>query len=585
MRNNRQNTSLGKAEAKPDQYTLDALKEILNILARAVSAMKLFPSDHSTVKKFRYELTEKLSAYLDEHWKLEVEVQEKSFLYQGEIVHKEDNLVKSLPYFFYKDGMRRLFFRRGLTPQELEVFLEVVKKDTLTSPEENDAVMDLWEKEFENIGFTAPDTYLEARIETRQKKPVDFSVDRTQFATGKIKLDAADMEDVYKRSLAFQLKKQAEFLDMTDLTATLDKKEKQILDKMLEQERKVSSQKEFSDVLFELLHLEEKSERFQPILEFLEKHHLDLIQKGDFFHALYLSNQIKELKGVLSYTGSWKATELEKFMLKLKEQNSENLLKEIALNGQVTDPFYFFEYLKLLGPKMIPLAADLFEDVKEPEFRSDAFAFLQEMSQKNLDLLLPLASDQKPLLTRAIIALLSTFKDKKSISLFAVFHKFQNRAIQLEAIQALGRIKEDMANKVLIGFLHEEDAEVRISAAENLHSSTDKSLVSDLIQIAAEKTFYERSPREKIALMNILGQSRTEEALSFLQSLLEKTGPIPKGKQEETRLYAVQALEAMATSKAREILLKGTKDENKKISHACQEALQRISSDTGTHSS
>ena len=72
-------------------------KDILNTMANAVSAMKIFPSEHDTVKAFLDSLSGKFDAFFERYPRLEVGVGEYAFSCADRIVYSDEMTIKSLP--------------------------------------------------------------------------------------------------------------------------------------------------------------------------------------------------------------------------------------------------------------------------------------------------------------------------------------------------------------------------------------------------------------------------------------------------------------------------------------------------------
>src|SRR5512143_523703 len=75
-------------------------KDILTTLANTVSAMKIFPSEHDTVRNFVGSLAAKLDDFFEDLPRFEVRVAEYSFLYEDRAVYTDTTPSKSLPFFF-----------------------------------------------------------------------------------------------------------------------------------------------------------------------------------------------------------------------------------------------------------------------------------------------------------------------------------------------------------------------------------------------------------------------------------------------------------------------------------------------------
>jgi hypothetical protein len=194
-----------------DAVRVRLAKDILTTLANAVSAMKLFPSEHATVKNFVDQLTEKFTAFLSTTDKLQIGIEEYSFTYGGQPAYTDEVAIKSLPFFFFKDGLQTLFFYQGLDRAEIAEFLELIKAEAQKGSEESDIVVALWERDFPNIQYYAPEEFLENRIlgEIGERGPgvpglpddlaherIEVRVDTTPFTQGRVELDRTDRDRV-----------------------------------------------------------------------------------------------------------------------------------------------------------------------------------------------------------------------------------------------------------------------------------------------------------------------------------------------------------------------------------------------------
>jgi HEAT repeat protein len=558
-----------------DKANIESVKEVFHVLAHAVSSLKLFPSHHSTVQKFVDDLQAKLKAYFEKRLELEVGIGESAFYLDGEMIYQEENLIKSLPYLFYKDGMQRFAILRDIDKAELKDFLEVIKKDSLLPPDESDIVISIWEKDFGNIRITAPDDYLLSKIAIFEKQHFGISVDKSKLCSGHIELEAEDKQAIVTKRVGLGLLEDEEKKDYAELVMMLDDKDIHSIESMVGSARQIPPEKEFLDMIFELLYMEDQIDKFVPILGFLERHHKELLQEGKFTHAGQFLRQIQELKNIFAAQHPAKAAELEKFMSSIKEGRTIALVREAVEHGDIDSILAFFDYLRHLGPKSIPLAAELLESTDNPEFRTMAFDYLTETGRGNLELLANQLQDGKPILSKGIISFLSRTGDKKVLPYFAPLQTYQNKEIKLEAIQGLTAFRDPLANKIILGFLYDPEEDIRMAAAEKLQWFHDKSTLEQVVRLTENKHFYKKSPQEQSTFLNYLARTKTTEALDALQKALKKSSLFSKTKYEITQLCAVQALEILATPESRDALRKGMNSSNKNVADACRKALEK----------
>jgi hypothetical protein len=562
------------AEA-PDKAAVESAKEIFHILSNTVTTMKLYPSHHASVMKFVDDLYAKLRDHF-EHWpELEVDIQENAFLMRGEAVFRDDNLIKSLPYLFHKDGMEKIAILKEVDKTELHHFLEVVRQTSLLPLDESDIVVAIWEKDLANIRIYAPDDYLLAKIDVFTKQPFDIFIDPKKLFSGQIELSTEDLKDIQSKTVSLGLMELEEKKDYAELVTMLEDKDIHQIEAMLNGSRKIPPEKEFLDMIFELLYLEDRIEEFATVLGFLERHNKDLILDGKFTHAAQFLRQMQELKDIFSERNPAKAAELEKFLNSVQEARIVALIRECIERKNIDSVPSFFDYLRFLGTRSIPVAAELLEENQDEDYRRAANAYLEDIGSESIETLAGQLQDGKPALSKAIIALLSRSQDRKVLSYLAPLVTYASKDIRLAALEALGSFKDPLAQKIISGFLQADDEDVRTAAAERLGRLPDKSILRRIIRMVSSRRFHDKSPREKIAVMNILGRSVTSEGLEALRKSMEKSGLFAKAKYEDTRLCAVTALAAVETPEALDVLRKGVRSSNKKVSEACRRALEK----------
>ncbi|MCX6569456.1 MAG: hypothetical protein NT147_10475, partial [Candidatus Aminicenantes bacterium] len=132
------------AGAVVDPARFEKARDLLHYLANTVSAMKIFPSEHATVRNFVDLLTQKFTDFLAVDQKLQVGIEEFSFTYEGKPVYSDELTIKSLPFFFFRDGLQIFFFYQGLDRQEILDFLELITAEAKKPAEDSDIVAALW---------------------------------------------------------------------------------------------------------------------------------------------------------------------------------------------------------------------------------------------------------------------------------------------------------------------------------------------------------------------------------------------------------------------------------------------------------
>lgn len=584
----------------------EAVRDILQQLGNTVSALKIYPADNPTVRDFVENLVVKLQAFLDKYEKLELRVEEFNFLWQGQVVYSDTMPIKSLPLFFFKDGLYALFFYQGLSREEIIDFLDLIRRESHKPPEESDIVTALWEKDFPNIHYYAPDYYLENRILDEVKKTesksqaglsyeeygerIEIAVDPAKLAGGRLELTAEDRAMVESALVSGSSPPSASGASAgapdkspaASMDPTLTERELEAVEKLIRSNRKLVPEEEFIDLMTELIYLEENADQVRTTLDALLEFNFHQLERGNFFVAIFIIKKLKELLDHLVAIRSEKAGPVEAFLKIIASPRIVDAVRVRIEKQEKVDWEALVELFKLLGSPVVPFCADVFELVTDPEVKKRLFDFVLQATAGELGFLASLADDARPSFSKLVIGVLERLEGQKGISHLAVFLRSKNRELKLEAVEALGRAGGEIGNMILLGFLNDPLEEVRVRAALKVSPVKEHARILKIIEEASSREFRGRSLKEKRAILGFLGRTMTAEALEFLKKTLLKRHLWPRLEVLEMQLAAVQGLEQMATPKAREVLGRGVRTAPGVVREECRAALERLKSAENT---
>jgi HEAT repeat protein len=575
-------------EFLPEAASIKKAKEVLNHFVKAFASMRIYPAENPTVKSLMNTFGDKMQKFLDEEEELKLIVNEFSITFMEETVLQDGQKKASLPFLFFKDGIRELAFYKGLDKEELQDFLKVIKDNADLPPDDSDIVNSLWIKDFPHIRYFAVDEFLDPVIEGEGgEDEAHFNIDKQELTKGKIKLTSNDRKELRKRSVALGLnstdtdeEEEDNKVGLEDISLPFQMSsgnggESPMIESMLAEHRAASPMTEMVTLLFEILYMEDRIDAFSSILNILDQFYKEVVYKSLFALASLILTRLQELANLFSGQFEEKKEWLERTLQNIKSESSLAYLKKLFMNGQITDFDSFFRHLKLLGPSTIPLMADIWEETEDPIIRLKASNLLYELGKKDIASLCTIAQDHRVLLTKEIVGILGKIGDTKALPFLKKFAGHENKELRLSVIHALGTIQDERTNTTLIEFLSDRDGEVRTRAAMGLKHCDDQTTISRLIQIAEKRNFKERLKKEKRALLEYLAETQSQEVSALLRSIMKKWSIFTKTKQNETRLCAVPALEKMACPEARRILEEGARSRNKTIRKACCLSLRK----------
>jgi HEAT repeat protein len=601
-----------------DKELLRQAEDILTAMANAVSAMKIFPSDHATVRNFVDSLAARFDDFFKSYQRLEVGVEEFTFTCAGQVVYTDEVPLKSLPFFFFKDGTQVLYFYRGLDRDEIMQFLEIIKRVAHDPSGNNDIVAALWESELSNIQYYAPDEFLENQILNEDKavradqnlpelpsdlanETLDVKVDLAKFSQGRIEIKPDDVskfhwspdgeavprtpEDDDKRTERDPSASPDESsgLDRSPAASAdpnLTEGEIQKLESMVRANRVLSPEDEFVGLTTEVVFLESDLKICAEALDVLSDFVLDQAQAGQFPVA-GSAIKIGDLRTFLADTSPSKTDLIDACLRKLTGPKALRAVETYLATGAPLDGSALVDFFGLLGPVTLPVAASIYESRTDLDLRDQILSFIERTAAGDPQLIVSLANDARPVLSLEILRLLLRMPEDKGVASLLAFVMFKNKDIKLEVIHALGDSKSEMSNRILMAFLNDPDEDLRIQAAMKLDPSEERSRVEHVIREASSASFRKKALREKQAILTFLGRTRSSAALAFLTSAAVKTSLWPSRQNTETRLAAVQGLESMNTPEAVAALETAARLRGRSVRAAAGEALGRIRSAGG----
>lgn len=144
----------------------------------------------------------------------------------------------------------------------------------------------------------------------------------------------------------------------------------------------------------------------------------------------------------------------------------------------------------------------------------------QKKIKSNPGSIVALIDDQRPLMTATIIEIMRAQPGERIIPHFSSFLTISNQELKIKAIEALGSFNDEMANKILMGFLNDTSQEVRLKATSCLKFLGETSRLKQLMKEVFTQA-------EALSLM--LEHIGTEFNPVILKAFVQMMGVFPVG--------------------------------------------------------
>jgi HEAT repeat protein len=146
--------------------------------------------------------------------------------------------------------------------------------------------------------------------------------------------------------------------------------------------------------------------------------------------------------------------------------------------------------------------------------------------------------------------------------------------VRREAVQALGLIGGPKAVGFLIKTLADDDVRIRAMAAISLGKVGKATGLASLLEIVQSKEFPKKDPKEIKAFFDAIGMAASADAIPVLQDILERKSLFGRGKMDEMRNGAANAIAMIGSPEAKGILEAGRNSKDESIRNACLQAIR-----------
>jgi hypothetical protein len=570
------NAEMPLVEGVETDEELILARDLTSAFIKAIKAFRFYPPDNPTLKGFRDQLFKKFQFFLNKYQSFVIVVGEYDLSFKGKILYENRDVKTSLSFSLYKDGLREIRFMRGLEDWEVQGIIDILKHSETINQLEDDIVTLMWEKDFVHISYLATDEFLE---ETPVVVPDNVDQFRKNLVfkplAHHVEVELAEEGSEEGMDLDQMLSKVIEepppfVSDRSVYFLTSDEVEG--LRKDVESEIDPIFVFHITDILFEILALEKEREPYQDAVNILIKvldaflTLAEFTKATDLLKRVYITLKTHELQ-------DWQIESIRKIVVEAGEEVRIERIGKVLEREEVRLE-EVNAYLVLLQKNSIKPLIKLLGELKNSKARRVFCDALAEIGKNAIELFTPFMDDRRWYLVRNIIYVLGRVGKEQSLPYIQRAMNHEDIRVRREAIQALGLIGGPKAVGLLVKSLTDNDVRIRCMAAINLGKVGKKAGLVPLLEVVQSKDFYKREPAEIKAFFNAIGMVGSNEAVPVLQQLLERKSWFGRGKTDEIRIGAANAMAMVGTPEARVILEEGKNSKDESIRDACIQALK-----------
>ncbi|MBA3657550.1 MAG: HEAT repeat domain-containing protein [Gemmatimonadaceae bacterium] len=550
---------------------LAVVTQLMNTFTKAVRAYQLYLPNNPMYSRAIDSVREAFAAAWGHTDEITVQITESQFRMEGQVVLEEPGKSgDSLPWTFYKDGIREIKFSQNVENEELPLFLQILQKARTSSPDDDDLLTLMWEQEF---------SYLQYRY-------VDFATDTGAGPVEALKssepperIDAPrDVEAQAEGEEGPAKESRPGVVKMDDFDSTLYFLDESEIEYMQTEIRKDYSADLRPPVIASLLDtFEQETDPTvrEEIIGILDYVLLIMLATTQFRTAAYLLRETA-----------------------LSAQRSQEMLAAHQqrlgdLTDRVSDPTALSQLLQALEdtPLRPPQNElnELFMQLK-PVALETVLGWTARTNNNELRLLLENAASRLAAShTAELVRLIASGDDLVSMEAMRRAGALKTPAavaalgqmiatgeaeMRLAAVNALSEIASPGAMQVLERAIEDADRDIRVAAVRILGARTHRPSLLRIENAIKGKNVRESNLTEKMAFFEAFGAMCGDGGILMLDGILNAKGGIGNRVDPELRACAALALGKVGSSKAAEALRKASAEKDVIVRNAVGRALR-----------
>ena len=568
---------------KPEPPFAPALvEEMLRQLDRTVRAHQLYLHNNPTYLKAVENLRASFAPIWAETASISLHVSDTQFLWSGCVVREEQEKASdSLPWTFFKDGVRELTLTAGFEGAELEWLLDIIPKVRKAQDQDDDLLTLLWEQEFAFLTYRYVDVSNESGLpldsnaaDGRWPVTPGEEVEDLRQAIADARTEvAADAEQngtpaQGSQSVVKDSPKPAGIVRMEDFDSTLyflDAGEVEYLRDEAKREYAADHRATVLNALLDIFELQTAPLVRQEVSQNIETLTLHLLAGRRFQNVAQL---LREVDVVLERARDLPVDIRQRFAQLPDRLSHPDALSQLleAMDEAATLPSA--EELEGLFLQLRPMAlATVFAWIGQST-NAKLKPLLQRAAERlavsNTGELTKLILHEAPAVPLEAIRRSGALKTAAAVPPLSKVLTDGDRELRLAAVAALVEIGTAGAVQGLERSLDDTDRDVRLGAIRALTAKSYRPALARVTTMVKSKEVRELADRtERVAVFELFGALCGDGGVPFLDEILNpKTGLFSRKEDPELRACAALALGRIGTPKAQQALQKsvGEKD-------------------------
>jgi hypothetical protein len=546
------------------------IEELLRSFVKAVRAHQLYLPNNPVYKGAIDTVRAGFPPIWDRTDELVLRFSETDIRWLGRPVLTETTKsADSLPWTFFKDGVREVQFLPGFEQEELVKLFDILQRVRKASPDEDDLLTLLWQADFTNLRYRYVDVGAE---------PGSGLADGSQLPSGA----AGSAEQVRAAMEQESEQSRSAVVSLQDFDATLyflDEKELEYLRQEIDREYSSDLRHNVLSILFDIYEAQAAPEVREEVSELIETLMLMLLAAGQLRTVAFL---LSETQVVAKRAQSMTPEQVDR-LGRLPERLSTaeplgQLLQAIDESADLPAQEELTHLFEQLRPAALATVFTWIPRLQNPKVRPLLETAADRLASANTGELVKLINTSDTVIAREATRRAGALKTAAAVAPLArLLVESKDTALRQLAVQALSDIGTAGAMQGLEKSIEDPDRDVRIAAVRTLGTKGYRGVFNRLEAVVKGKAIRTADLTERTAFFEAYGALCGDAGVPFLDGILNAKGMFGSREEPEIRACAAIALGRIASKKAQESLQRAAGEKDVIVRTAVSRALKRPS--------
>lgn len=536
------------------------VEELLKVLVKGMRAHQLYLPNNPVYQRALENLRRAFLPVWSHVDEIAFAINEADFRWEGRVVMHETSKSESLPWLFFKDGIRELRLLKGFDEQEVVGLLDILKRVKKASPEEDDLLTLIWEKDFTLLRYRFVDLTLE------NTNPVEASVPAERPAVPPPQQMEAEPES------------RPGIVRIEDLDATvhfLDENEIDYLQTEVRKEYESDVRRNVLAILLDIFELQPGKPVRDEISEILENFLMHLLSAGQFATVAYILRESQELASRARELDGAHRTKLVGLPDRLSAAGPlSNLLQAMDESATVPNQAELNELFEQLRPTSLGTLFTWLGKLQHAEVRAALEVAAGRLAAANTAELVKLIGSSDVEVSLESTRRAGGLKAAAAVAPLGKLLAHEAPRLRLAAVQALAEINTAGSLQQLERAVDDEERDVRVGAVRVLGARGQRGALAKVEAAVKGRSLREADLTEKMAFFEAYGSLAAAAGVAFLDALLNGKGFLGKREDSDVRACSAMALGKIGTREATDSLQRAQGDKDVLVRNAVNRAMR-----------